>query len=74
MSFALWGIVIGMIGVLYVVVLSAMRAAGKADAQMEAAQHDAYLAEQAARARDAVRADSLRHPDRVREDDGFRRD
>lgn len=74
MSLALWGIIIAMIGVLYVVVLSAMRAAGKADAEMEAAQHDAYLAREAARARDAARFDNLRNPDRVRDDDGFRRD
>ena len=74
MSLVAWLVGGGIITAVYVVIFAMMRAAGRADAMAEAAQHDAYLAEQARKAREGARADAVRRPDGLRDDDGFRRD
>jgi hypothetical protein len=69
-----WLIVCGFIAGAIVLAIALARAAGNADRQIEDMLHDEHLARETAKTRELARADQLRHPERVRDNDGFRRD
>lgn len=68
-----YGVIAAAVVIAYLTAIIFARREGRKDAMLEQAQDDAHLTNTATRARDLQRSRDLK-PDRLREDDGFRRD